>query len=216
MQKLRRHATPLAFVLGLFIATAGTATAARLITGKQIRDGSISAQDLSPAVRKQLAQTGGAGAAGPPGAAGAVGPAGAAGAAGPAGAKGDPGVPPAPEALKTITTFANGWQPWSAGYAVRYWKDLSGVVHLMGGLKDGTVSSGSGSVAMFTLPDGYRPTQIQYFPIVSTDSGDVPKAGAYAEICSIPTCAAGDDGKVSVFAADNSYVSVDGISFRAR
>ena len=37
----------LAFLLGLLVATAGTATAARLITGKQIKDGTISSKDLS-------------------------------------------------------------------------------------------------------------------------------------------------------------------------
>ena len=48
----------LAFLLGLLIATAGTATAAKLITGKQIKDGSISSKDLSTAVRAQLAKAG--------------------------------------------------------------------------------------------------------------------------------------------------------------
>ncbi len=47
----------LAFVLGLLIATAGTAGAARLITGKQIKDGSITSKDLSKALRKTLAAT---------------------------------------------------------------------------------------------------------------------------------------------------------------
>jgi hypothetical protein len=74
----------------------GTATAARLITGKQvadgsltgrdIKDGSIGAKDIS---RKALASL--RGKAGPQGATGAAGPTGAAGAAGAQGAKGDPG-----------------------------------------------------------------------------------------------------------------------------
>lgn len=63
-----------AFVLGLVIATAGTAGAARLITGKQIRDGSITQKDLSKALRKALKAKA---IAGPPG---------------PAGPKGDPGA----------------------------------------------------------------------------------------------------------------------------
>ena len=53
----------LAFLLGLVIATAGTATAARLITGKQIKDGSVASRDLSKGVRKQIAKTGAAGSA---------------------------------------------------------------------------------------------------------------------------------------------------------
>jgi hypothetical protein len=47
-----------AFLLGLVIATAGTATAARLITGKQIKDGTVSSRDLSKAVRAQLTRLG--------------------------------------------------------------------------------------------------------------------------------------------------------------
>jgi hypothetical protein len=72
-----------AFLLGLLIATAGTATAARLITGKQIKDGSISSKDLSKALRAQLKKPGVPGAAGAPGASGAPGPKGDAGAVGP-------------------------------------------------------------------------------------------------------------------------------------
>jgi hypothetical protein len=68
-----------AFVLGLLIATAGTATAARLITGKQIRDGSITQRDLAKSVRAQLTR------AGAPGPKGETGPAGDAGPTGPAG-----------------------------------------------------------------------------------------------------------------------------------
>ena len=57
----------LTFILGLVVATAGTATAARLITGKQIKDGTISQKDLSKAVRAQLAKTGIPGPPGPTG-----------------------------------------------------------------------------------------------------------------------------------------------------
>ncbi|CAB4881247.1 unannotated protein [freshwater metagenome] len=63
----------LAFVLGAVIATAGTATAAKLITGRQIKDGTISAKDLSKAVRAQLKK------AGMPGPRGLTGPQGIAG-----------------------------------------------------------------------------------------------------------------------------------------
>lgn len=72
----------LAFTLGVAIATAGSATAARLITGKQVKDGSISSKDLSKAIRAQLAKAGRPGPAGPAGAAGAKGDAGAQGAPG--------------------------------------------------------------------------------------------------------------------------------------
>ena len=74
-----RAALALAFILGLVIATAGSATAAKIITGKQIKDGSISKKDLSQALRKELAK------------AGRAGPRGTTGLQGITGAKGDQG-----------------------------------------------------------------------------------------------------------------------------
>ena len=62
--------------MGIGVATAGTATAAQMITGKQIRNGSITAKDLSKGLRAQL---GVPGPVGPAGASGPVGPAGPAG-----------------------------------------------------------------------------------------------------------------------------------------
>lgn len=74
-----RVATALVVVIAMIIASAATAGAASLITGKQIKDGSIGARDLTKAVRQQLA------------CAGVPGPQGPAGAKGETGAKGDPG-----------------------------------------------------------------------------------------------------------------------------
>jgi hypothetical protein len=79
-----RAGTALAFMLGLLIATAGTATAAKLITGKQIKDGSISAKDLNKAVQAQLAKADAPGPQGPKGDNGAPGAPGAKGDTGPA------------------------------------------------------------------------------------------------------------------------------------
>ena len=64
-----------AFVLGLVVALAASAGASSLITGRQIKDGSISAKDLSKAVRAQLAKAGRPGAQGPAGPKGDPGPA---------------------------------------------------------------------------------------------------------------------------------------------
>jgi hypothetical protein len=64
------------FVLGLIIATAATAGATSLITGKEIQNGSITAKDLSKKLRKQLARKGAKGATGATGATGTQGPAG--------------------------------------------------------------------------------------------------------------------------------------------
>jgi hypothetical protein len=71
-----RGAVVLAFLIGLLIATAGTATAARLITGKQIKDGSISTRDLSKSLQKTLKAAAKAkpGAEGPQGPQGPPGP----------------------------------------------------------------------------------------------------------------------------------------------
>src|SRR4051794_18173613 len=78
----------------------GSATAAKLITGKNIKDGSIASQDLSSGVRAQLAKAGKAGkdgadgrdgAQGAQGAQGVKGDTGAQGAKGDAGTKGDKG-----------------------------------------------------------------------------------------------------------------------------
>lgn len=79
----------LAFVLGLAVASAGTATAARLITGRDIKNGSIAGKDLSSKVRAQLASAGTAGAAGPKGDTGAQG---LKGDQGPPGPQGDQGA----------------------------------------------------------------------------------------------------------------------------
>ena len=69
-----RAGLALTFILGLVIATAGSATAAKLITGKQIKDGSITKTDLSKGVRTELAKSGRAGARGRAGLQGADGP----------------------------------------------------------------------------------------------------------------------------------------------
>ena len=206
-----RTGVVLAFVLGVLVASAGTATAAKLLTGKQIKNGSIARKDLSTGVRAELSES-----AKP----GPQGPAGPAGPQGPAGAKGANGAVPVPEAPKRITSFLNDWVQFglvSTDYPVTYWKDGFGVVHLSGGLKDGTVSDGVASVPIFTLPAGYRPATVQYVPVVSTGGAPdyVPVGGAYLEICGAASFCAGHAGEVAVFGADNDYVSLDGITFRA-
>jgi hypothetical protein len=87
----------LTFVLGLLLATAGTATAARLITGKDIKNGTITSKDLSKALRAQLRKAGTPGPAGPPGPKGDTES---------QGAKGDTG-PQGPGAISFATTLPN-------------------------------------------------------------------------------------------------------------
>jgi hypothetical protein len=79
----RRRGVLIAFILGLMLATAGTATAARLITGKDIKNGSIAERDLAKPVRAKLNSPGPQGAPGPQGPKGAQGPKGEQGPSGP-------------------------------------------------------------------------------------------------------------------------------------
>jgi len=65
-----------AFLIGVVVAGASTATAASLITSKDIKDGTIKLKDLSPKVRALVTAPGPTGATGP---IGATGPAGAPG-----------------------------------------------------------------------------------------------------------------------------------------
>lgn len=66
----------IAFLLGLALATATTATAATMITSKQIKNGTIRMKDLSPKVRSKIDAPGPVGPAGPVGQPGQTGPAG--------------------------------------------------------------------------------------------------------------------------------------------
>src|SRR4051794_29961826 len=85
-----------AFTLGIVIAIAGTATGAtQLITGKQIKNGSITSKDLSKSLRAQIKK------------AGTPGPKGDAGAKGDTGLKGDTGTPGTPGADGSALAYAH-------------------------------------------------------------------------------------------------------------
>ena len=184
----------LAFLLGLLIATAGTATAAKLITGKQIKDGSISSRDLSKAVRAQLAK---AGVSGPKGDAGPP------GAKGDPGVKGDPGPAAAPAAAEawheigglSEPAFVNGWTNVGNANEVTagFYKDAVGVVHLKGIIDNG-------SSTIFTLPAGYRPGKF-LAEIILRGAGGVQLVVA-------------SDGRVQVFSGSGAAF-LDGVTFRA-
>jgi hypothetical protein len=107
-------ATVLAIV-ALIAATSGTSIAGtqvvtRLVTGGQIKDGSIQLKDLSPAARRALKGNRGLrGLPGPAGAQGLQGLPGATGAAGAKGDKGDKGDPGEPgTSLFSATTIPSG------------------------------------------------------------------------------------------------------------
>lgn len=137
--------TVVALVLAMLLSAGGGAVAARLITGKDIKDGTVTGADikdaslkyadLAAATRTQLTGPQGpageagiqgpAGATGPGGPAGPKGDAGSAGPAGPAGPKGDTGatgpqgpVGPLPTVLvASLTTCCVGFDSASTGEA---------------------------------------------------------------------------------------------------
>jgi hypothetical protein len=111
------------FALGALLAGGGTAVVAKtLITGRDIRNGSIGTVDLAKTVRAKIAAAGAPGPAGPKGdpgaegARGATGPKGDKGLKGDTGTKGDKGDPGAAAVdVWALVTATGGVQRGSAG-----------------------------------------------------------------------------------------------------
>lgn len=94
---------------------------------------------------------------------------------------------------------------WSNAYAtanglspVRFHRDSNGVVHVEGHASAGVVGAGT---PIFTLPAGCRPYETKIFTVISNDA--LGKLAIFS------------DGKVSVIIGNNTYVSLEGVSFRA-
>lgn len=180
-----RAGMALAFLLGLVIATAGTATAARLITGKQIKDGSVTSRDLSKGVRKQLSKTA---AAGPRGPQGIPGPATGAAGGDLAGSYPDPTIrrpaavvvrqQPGPSCITTFDILCgdaaagNYWtQAGGASFGqFSYFVEPGGFIQFQGAVQQ--VGTGFGSGLIFYLPPGRRPSGTLRFPVVAFDGPD--------------------------------------------
>ncbi len=220
----------LAFMLGLVIATAGTAAAAKLITGRQIKDGSIASRDLSKSVRAKLAKTGARGKQGKQGLQGRPGTRGEPGpSTGPAG--GDlAGTYPdpklrAPQAIQvadppsgisclvTFDTFCgqvaegNFWMDATGGSygPLTYFVEPAGFVQFQGTAQQ--IGSSNPSGVIFYLPPGRRPAATLRFPVVNIASGG--EAG-FARI--------GDNGEVALFGfasiADPAKFDLSNVRFR--
>jgi hypothetical protein len=101
-------------------------------------------------------------------------------------------------------TLLNGWvnTDTTTYNGVGFYKDEMGIVHLRGNIKSGTASAGT---ALFYLPVGYRPLSGSMFT-VSTNNGTSDVLGRINVWAS---------GQVAIYAGSNSWLSLEGITFRA-
>ncbi|MBD2037669.1 hypothetical protein H6F76_22175 [Leptolyngbya sp. FACHB-321] len=94
-------------------------------------------------------------------------------------------------------TLQNGWVNYSKAYnAPAYFKDSLGIVHLKG-----LVRAGSGNI--FTLPAGWRPASRELHA-VATHPGEMGRIDVLT------------NGQVFMVKGNNTWISLDGITFRAR
>ncbi|NOV28012.1 hypothetical protein E5S69_31495 [Cupriavidus necator] len=104
--------------------------------------------------------------------------------------------PPTVEAW-IAPTLLNSWVNFGGGFNnAGYYKDLSGVVHLRGMVKSGVIGN-----AVFNLPAGYRPANEELFVAISN--------GALGRVDIYPS------GDVGATSGSNSWLSLDGMTFRA-
>ena len=93
--------------------------------------------------------------------------------------------------------FAGTWANFGgSNEPARYWKDFTGIVHLGGVVKLGTIGT-----TIFTLPAGYRPQYAMIYAVASNN--------AYGTLTVNP------DGTVVASTGSNVYFSLSGITFRA-
>ena len=103
----------------------------------------------------------------------------------------------------TAFTLLNSWTNYTgAGYnaPASYYIDAIGIVHLRGVVKGGTITT-----VIANLPVGYRPEYYVNIPVVSN--------GAFGYI-NISPWSAGDAGNMACEVGNNTYVCLDGISFK--
>lgn len=96
----------------------------------------------------------------------------------------------------TITSFTNSWLDYGGVLPTSaYYKDAEGVVHLRGAVKSGIINT-----IAFTLPVGYRPLGNVQVATVSNNAFGMVIVNT--------------GGGVQPAVGNNTYVSLDGISFR--
>lgn len=97
----------------------------------------------------------------------------------------------------TAPTFLNGWANLGSTHQpAGYRKDEDGVVHIVG-----TVQSGTAPGVIFNLPAGFRPANLMIFTVIS--NGAIGRVDINI------------NGDVELVAGNNTYVALQGISFRA-
>lgn len=215
--------------IAVFVAIGGSAAAALVITGKNVKNGSLSGIDIKNGSLKSVdIKNGGlrpedfpAGRL-PKGPKGDPGPPGDPGAPGkdatPADFAGEPtnAVAPAPgdpNQCSTPAVFCTGsngwaWRNYGNGYqAVGFWKDRGGVTHLEGAAELFGGAAG-GQPPAFVLPDGYRPTALRRFTIgVATNTtSNATQVLRFVDVY--------PDGRVRPDLDGAGIAWLDGISFR--
>jgi Collagen triple helix repeat (20 copies) len=184
---LKKGITLIAVLAAVLAVTSGAFAAANhyLITSSsQIKDGAVSAADLSSAARKALqGQKGDTGAAGQPGPAGAQGQQGAAGSAGPQGSKGDTGAagqqgPAGAQGMKGDAGATGAQGPkgdtGASGYEVRTWRYSKDDNN--SDMGPGYVGVGSGAIATVACSPGKVALGGGYRFTSAHDSGFNPQA----------------------------------------
>jgi hypothetical protein len=157
-------------VIALIVALSGSALAAsgviikkpsqlgkNVVTGKAVKNGSLSGSDIKVAALGTVPAATNAGHATVADRANSI---------------------PSPEAWHLVgnpgePAFQNGWNNTGASFSTAaYFKDLEGIVHLRGSVTAGI------SQTIFTLPAGYRPSGVEGFAVLA--NGGSPPVGSIA------------------------------------
>lgn len=100
----------------------------------------------------------------------------------------------------TAPALINSWVNYGGVYSTAgFYRDASGVVHLQGAIRSGTIGA-----TAFTLPAGFRPAAAQAYAI--------PTGAAFATYGVVHVLS---DGAVVVTVGSNTLVHLAGVTFRA-
>lgn len=100
--------------------------------------------------------------------------------------------------------FENSWENYGGVYTTAaFMKDPLGFVHLKGFIAKGVTTN---STPVFTLPAGYRPSAASHFSSMSIYG---------ATLSSTTFIRIDPDGAVLVYYAQNEWLTLDGITFKA-